>query len=378
MSKYFSSDYDVTVLTTEPQYPNSELYRNKKDWQSKVNENIKVIRVSTKKKSYKHFLMVRLFLYLEVFIKLFRGIHNDLSKEKYDFIFVSSPPLSIPLLGIYAKYKFKAKLILDVRDLWPETLTAIKSISSLILQYISYPLEKKIYQSSNSIIVNSEAFIPYIREIIGPDKEIVFIPNSLTTKEFNYDKKYENKETIQIIYAGNLGIAQDLSVFLELANAFKNNNIVKFVLMGYGIYSQDIIDTVKKRNLTNIEILQPEPRAKVLERMKESDIAYIGLENQSAFHTVIPGKLIDYMGAGLPIIALTYGYSRKIIEEADAGIVLNLDDGIDDWVKSIEGLIYHSDVRRYYGENSRIYAQKHFDWDSNQNLLGKVLKNLDD
>lgn len=379
ISKYLNTAYEVTVLTTEPQYPTSELYESKNSWDNITNNDIKVIRIRTKKNIFKRFLILRMFLYLEVFFQMFKVIYRDMSNEKYDFIFVSSPPLSIPVLGIYAKYKFNSKLILDVRDLWPETLSAIKGIFFRLLQYISYPIEKIIYRLSDSIIVNSEAFIFYIQGIVGLNKDIKFIPNSLTSEEFNYDKNYYgNKKVVQIIYAGNLGVAQDLSVFLELANFFRDSTKVKFVLVGYGIYKQEIIDNIKKRNLLNVEFLQPEPRIKTLERMRASDIAYMGLGNQSIFHTVIPGKLVDYMGSGLPIIALTYGQSKKIIEEADAGINLNFEDGIEEWVKSVEKLIYSSDARMYYGENARMYAFKHFNWDNNQHTLGKVLKNLDE
>ncbi|EGO2713201.1 glycosyltransferase family 4 protein [Enterococcus faecalis] len=378
ISKYLNEKYKVTVLTIEPQYPTSELYENIYDWQEKNDDNLKIIRIRTSKKKSKRFLILRLSLYLEVFIQLLKVIKKDIGNEKYDFIFVSSPPLSIPLLGIYAKYKFQAKLILDVRDLWPETLKAINGFFFIIIRYISYPIERIIYKKSDTIIVNSEAFIPYIHDITGYGKDIVYIPNSLTREEFNHLKKNKKSDSIQIIYAGNLGVAQDLRVFLALAEYLKDNNKVSFILIGYGIYQNKIIDTIREKKLLNVKLLNPEPRKKTLKRMYESDIAYMGLENQTVFQTVTPGKLIDYMGTGLPVIGLTYGHSRKIIEEAKAGVVLNAEDGIDVWIKEVEKLIYFSDTRMFYGNNAREYAYEHFNWDNNKHLLRKVFENTDE
>lgn len=248
ISKYLNENFNVTILTTEPQYPDNVLYKNIHEWETKRDENLNVIRVRTKRKSSNKSLILRMVLYIRVFIQLFKVIKKKLSNEKYDFIFVSSPPLSIPLLGIYAKYKFQAKLILDVRDLWPETLRAIKGLFFTVLRYVTYPVEKIIYKISNTIIVNSEGFTPYVKKKVCSDKDIVYIPNSLTSKEFVYNKKYKHDGVIQIIYTGNLGVAQDLSVFLDLAEFFKDNAKIVFVLVGYGIYRNDIIKIVKEKN----------------------------------------------------------------------------------------------------------------------------------
>lgn len=373
-----SEKFEVTVITNEPQYPSSKLYRNKKEWLSELDMSLDIKRVSKKNRRFRGFLIQRIFLYFNNFIQLFKIIQKELINEKFSFIFVSTPPLSIPLLGIYAKFKFRAKLILDVRDLWPETLTSIKGILSTVIRHLSYPIEKKIYRSSDCIIVNSKMFTSYIRDIVKDDVEIIFLPNSLKSTEINQDKIYIKKEIIQIIYTGNIGIAQDLSIFLELADFFKENKNVKFVLMGYGIHREQIVKTIKEKDLSNISILRPETRKKTLKRLKQSDIAYLGLSNEDIFKTVIPGKLIDYMGAGLPIVGITHGVSKELIEEANAGIIFRYEDGIEKWVQQIEKLINCPELRKYYGENAMSYAEENFKWDKNKQLLGKAFEKLDE
>ncbi|EUJ52458.1 glycosyltransferase [Listeria fleischmannii] len=186
ISENLSEHFQLTVLTTEPQYPKKDIYEDSRFWQEKI-DNIEVKRVVTKNRRFERNFLARFLLYLEVLWKLLKIICKD--KNQYDLVFVSTPPLSIPLLGLFAKRKFKAGLIVDVRDLWPETLKAVKGIFTRIIRYLAYPIERFIYLKADEIIVNSEGFIPYIRKIVGEEKEIYFIPNSLTKEEFEQKKR---------------------------------------------------------------------------------------------------------------------------------------------------------------------------------------------
>lgn len=114
--------YDVKILTSDPSYPNRNLYKDSSYW---YDENIEkdIVRIHPKTRKYTRNLFRRLILYIEVAFRLILAICKD--KEKYDYIFVSTPSIFIPVAGMFAKRKMKAKLIVDVRDLWPESLIGI-------------------------------------------------------------------------------------------------------------------------------------------------------------------------------------------------------------------------------------------------------------
>lgn len=370
ISENLSEHFQLTVLTTEPQYPKKDIYEDSRFWQEKI-DNIEVKRVVTKNRRFERNFLARFLLYLEVLWKLLKIICKD--KNQYDLVFVSTPPLSIPLLGLFAKRKFKAGLIVDVRDLWPETLKAVKGIFTRVIRYLAYPIERFIYLKADEIIVNSEGFIPYIRKIVGEEKEIYFIPNSLTKEEFEQKKESNKTDEITIIYAGNLGIAQDLSIFLSLAERFKHNKKVHFLVIGYGIHYQEIKDQVKKQNLTNVVIKPPEPREKVFKRLQKADIAYMGLDSHPVFQTVIPGKVIDYMGAALPIIGITSGYSKHIIELAGAGVVLDKEADLNKLEEVVMEWIFSPKSRKCYGENGKRFATQYFNWEKNKKELERIV-----
>ncbi|MBA3926758.1 glycosyltransferase family 4 protein [Listeria rustica] len=370
VSENLSTNYDLTIWTTAPQYPRKDIY-DQSEFQQEELKNAEVKRIATKNKRFEKILFFRFLLYLEVLWKLLRLVWED--KNEYDSILVTTPPLSIPIIGLIAKRKFKSRLIVDVRDLWPETLKAVKGFFPRCIRYLAYPLERLIYRRADKILVNSEGFIDYIRRIVGDEKEICFIPNSLTKNELIVEKQEVVDNQVTIIYAGNLGVAQDLTLFLSLAHSFKEQSDVRFLVIGYGIHykqmQQDIID----RELTNVDIKPPEPREKVFQRLLKADIAYMGLDKHPVFQTVIPGKVIDYMGASLPIIGVTSGYSKKIIEQAGAGVVIEKDGDFEILKNTVKEWIESPEIRTQHGQCGKNFAMEHFNWEKNKEPLERIV-----
>lgn len=360
--------FEVTVLTTEPQYPKKEIYKDTEFCEESLSSYcIRRIQITTN--HFERNLFNRFCLYVEVLLRMLNRIRKD--KEKYDIIFVTSPPLSIPLVGLVAKRKFKAQLIIDIRDLWPESFSIFKGAIPKILRYLTYSVERKILQKADKVIINSEGFLPYIRKIVGNKKKIYFLPNSLTGEELAFERKENPKEDITIIYAGNMGYAQDLESFFLLAKQFEKNSRVGFLLIGYGANYEKIKEKIKADKV-NMEIKPPEPRKKVLERLHRADIAYVGLKDFLVFQTVLPGKIIDYMSASLPIIGVTVGYSKKLIEESGSGVVSQKGD-IEQMVAYIEEWIDDPKKRMEYGENGKKFAEKHYNWQYNKEKLVKII-----
>lgn len=116
--------YHVEVLTTEPTYPSREIYSQDCFWnEQEIDSDQNITRLSVQNKRYSSSLFSRLFYYLEIMLKMFFYVTKD--KNKYDIVFVTSPPIFVAFVGLVAKYRYKAKLLLDIRDLWPESLKGV-------------------------------------------------------------------------------------------------------------------------------------------------------------------------------------------------------------------------------------------------------------
>lgn len=368
--KILNKDHKIHVLTTNPTYPNREIYEDEKFWQDSPTE---VTRIKTRTQCYTTNLFLRMILYLETILKMI--FHVSCSKEKYDTILISTPPIFISLVGFIAKKKWQAKLIIDVRDLWPETLLGIGKIKGHVLLKIAYYFEKKMYQVADQIIVNSEAFSDYLIQK-GVDKNVItYIPNGLTIEELILPKKMNQTKKTTIIYTGNIGLAQNLEVLLQIAYKLQYDQTIHFKIVGYGYKKEQLIKKIIERKLTNmITVLPPDIRENVLAMTIDADIAFLSLEDHDVFNTVIPGKLIDYMGCGVPILGVLSGYSQSIVENNNCGFVYKKDE-IDKIIADIFYLQYAKKVKSKLGENGYRYAKDNYNWTINSKKLNKVVNN---
>ncbi|WP_419882832.1 glycosyltransferase family 4 protein [Peribacillus sp. B-H-3] len=359
--------YDVTVLTMKPSYPNQSLYQDEQFWDEKDIEKDIVRLQPGKIKSYTSSKWNRLFHYMETMILFIWKVMT--LKKKYDYVFVSTPPIFPSVAGMIAKKKMKAALITDVRDLWPESLIGVGVFANKRILKLAYYFEKMLYQYSDKIIINSPGFREYILSKGVGDNNIQFIPNSLTAEEFDIRKTLPplSEKRIKVIYTGNIGLAQDVSKLIEVAEKLKSHTFMEFTIIGYGFRKKEIEEAILKKGLRNIKLIDARNRRVTLQEISSSHIAYVSLVEKDVFHKVLPGKIIDYMCVGKPIVGDVAGRAQEIIGEAQCGLVAE-ERNVEQICRHILTLAENKQLRKAYGENGYQYAKQHFQW--NQNIQG--------
>lgn len=363
--------YEVTVLTTEASYPNKKLYVDRKFWNDDLlNKDKNIHRVSVTNRKYSYSMFNRLLYYLEVTFRMILFVLYD--RKKYGTVFISSPPIFIGFVGIIAKVKYKVKLILDIRDLWPESLKGVGVFNNKFIIWIFSLFEKFLYKKADYIVVNSVEFIDYIYNNSNKSREeIKFIPNSARAAEMSLKDK-KNSGEFKIIYTGNLGLAQDIELLKKLAIQLNHYNI-RMSIVGYGMKRQELVEFVKKNSLEHISFIKPTTREECLKINAQHHIGIISLEEKEIFNTVLPGKLIDYMITGLPLVASASGYSKYIIEKYGAGYVSEKRD-IDEIISFILSLKNNAEIRTRMGENAKKLISSKFLWEENIETLIEIFE----
>ncbi len=273
------------------------------------------------------------------------------------------------------------RLILDVRDLWPESLLGVGVFANRFVLFIAYSLEKFLYRSADQIIVNSEGFIPYI-ELKGITRDIIsFMPNSLTEKELQMIKHQpkendKKQEGITVIYTGNIGLAQDIKKLIDVAEYLKKYEHIQFKIIGYGFKSYEVAEVIKKKKLLNMEIVKAKSRSATLKEVAKAHIAYVSLVDKKVFQTVLPGKIIDYMCMKKPIVGDVAGYAKKVITEAECGIISH-SRTVEELGKHILTLAEDEVLRRGKGNNGYGYAFQHLRWKNNIRVLTNLMEEQD-
>ncbi|WP_026581959.1 glycosyltransferase family 4 protein [Bacillus sp. J33] len=363
--------YEVSVITSDPAYPNMKIYEQSNFWDDpSIEDNTsKISRIQVTNRKYSRSILNRLFFYVEVAIKLYIRILKD--KGNYDIVFATSPPIFIAIVGFLAKVKFRCHFLLDIRDLWPESLKGVGIFNNTFIIKIFSEVEKFLYKKADHIIVNSMGFMDYIHDKASiPFGKISYIPNAAKETEINRNPSSTGKA--KVIYTGNIGLAQNIEFFKQLAKKLSQKNI-ELTIIGYGIKSKELIEYIQQEELKNVTLHSPLTRKECLDTISRHHVGIVSLNNKEVFDTVLPGKVVDYMTCKIPIVASVSGYSKKVIEQNKVGLVSETRD-VDEILKHIEYLLKDPQLSSEMSNNCEKSIRESFLWEKNIIKLEEIIE----
>ncbi|MGE6630258.1 glycosyltransferase family 4 protein [Bacillus sp. NPDC077027] len=361
--------YDIKVLTTHPTYPQRNFYNSRDFWdEEELNrEKERITRVEVKNKKYAFSFLNRLIYYLEIMVKMIIFIFKD--KNKYDLIYVTTPPIFVAFAGIIAKYRYKTKMILDLRDLWPDSLKGVGVFKNPVIIWMFKFAEKYIYTKSDHIVINSEGFQEHL---LNQKQKTTFIPNSTRKDELPQNINRTTND-FTVVFAGNLGLAQDVATLRNIAIQLKEYNI-KMLILGYGVNKRSLEEFVNKRELSHVEFIKPVSRKQCLNIMSKCDVGIATLNNSLIFETVLPGRIIDYLSCRLPVVASVSGYSKELIEREGVGLVAQTKSS-KEMVSLILQLYNDPTLVQKKKKNCGEFIERNFLWENNILILDHLIKN---
>ena len=250
-----------------------------------------------------------------------------------DTIIVSSLSLLTILNGLILKYRYKCRLVFEVRDIWPLTLTEEGGFkkSNVFIRILNF-VEKIGYKYSDHIVGTMPNLKEHVEHVIGREKRVSCIPmgidiNSIEKSsplDSEFYEKYLSHKSFKIIYAGSIGISNALDTFLNCAQLMKDNKNIKFIVVGDG----DLKKNYQRiyGDLRNLIFVPKVPKEKVQSVLSYADVLYLCVHKSKVWeYGQSLNKLVDYMYAGKPIIASFSGF-HSMINEAKCGSFISSND----------------------------------------------------
>jgi len=249
---------------------------------------------------------------------------------KPDVVIVSSMPIFSILSGYYLKKKFRAKLLFEIRDIWPLTLQQLgnKSKNHPAVRFIGW-FEKLGYRKADTIV----SLLPYAHEhienVAGKAVNFQYIPNGIDPKEIGHEKipvKLEGKikkNKFIIGYAGSIGLANALEYLVEAAIQLESEDEIFFMIVGDGSLREDL----KKRahDRPNILFYSRIKKSQVQHLLSHFDVCFVGRNDTSLFkHGVSANKYFDYMLSGKPILD-SNNFIKDPVELSGCGLIVQPD-----------------------------------------------------
>ena len=178
-----------------------------------------------------------------------------------------------------------------------------------------------------------------------------------------------------------IGLPQNVTSLIRVARNLRHIEDIEFKIIGTGIQKGKVLELIEHYNLKNINVYEPMPKNKVVEEVAKCHIGLAHLRKDSAFDLVIPGKVIDYMGIGIPIVAGVEGYAAKVINDSKSGLVVEPDDYVE-LSKAIMKIYNDKSLHKYYSINGIDYCLNNFCIENNLikyvELIEKVTRRNND
>jgi glycosyltransferase involved in cell wall biosynthesis len=356
--------HDVSVLTGFPNHPDGVIrpeYRRRfrRMICREILDGIKIIRTwllpFPNRKSYERVLNYSSFCVSAAIAGSF------LSRP--DVVIATSPQLLVGLSGWWIAKVKRVHLILEIRDLWPESLAAVGvgNPNSLLHRTLG-KIAGFLYRQADHVVVVTPAFRDYlIKNWRVPGEKISIVQNGVETKLFSpvdsgpLRSNLNAEDKFVVAYIGTLGLAHGLQTVIAAAENLKNTEPnVLFLLVGEGADRERILELAESKNLTNVRFVPQQPREKIPAYIAASDACLVLLKKSDVFKTVIPTKMLEFMSCGRPVILGVNGQAREILEQCGGGIYVEPENPVA-LCEAIQKLQQQDFLRNSMGRNGREY-----------------------
>jgi len=287
-----------------------------------------------------------------------------------DLVIATSPQLLTGLAGYWIARWKRVPFILEIRDLWPESLAAVGvGGQNGILYRTLENVAGFLYRRCDHVVVVTSAFrealvanwsVPSDKISVvenGVDTEL-FRPRTDEAQKIRSTAGWDNKFVVS--YIGTMGMAQGLETLIDAAARLQSwSPEIVVLFLGEGAEKERITGLVGERGIKNIEFVDQQPRENIPNYISASDVCIVPLRKSDLFRTVLPTKLLEFMACGKPVIVGVDGLARKIVEDANAGIVVEPQNSMA-LADAILHLSRHPQSCTALGEKGRKYILQKF------------------
>jgi len=324
--EWVKQGYAVTVITCAPNFPHGNVYEGYSNrlFSKELMDGIQVIRVWTYITANEGFSK-RILDYISFGLMSFiAGLFI-----RTNLIVATSPQFFTAVAGRWLSF-FKMKpWVMEVRDLWPESIAAVGAMKKGNIYRILEWIEFRLYKSAQKIVVVTDTFKNKISKRGIPAEKIFVHKNGVILDQYSIRLKDERLllENVQInnkkvfAYIGTHGMAHGLSFILNsLAKVSNEVPEAHFLFIGEGAEKENLIKLAKELNLSNVTFMPFVPKHEVVRYLSLMDIALVNLRKHDTFKDVIPSKIFEAAALNKPILLGLEGEAKGIVEYFNAGL----------------------------------------------------------
>ncbi|MEO8208920.1 MAG: glycosyltransferase family 4 protein [bacterium] len=385
-----ANGYSVDVITAFPYYQEKvdrtdykkKIFEKKNYQFSEIYEPIKIIR------SYAFFPKRKTF-FKRVWTFLSFAISSVIAsfklKEKdYLVVLTISPPF-FSCFSVYLISKIlRCPYILDIQDIYPETLEVLGIIKSkVIIKFLEF-LEIFLYKRAKKIIVISSGFkktlvdrgisrdkVEVIENWADPD---VFVNSEEMRKKLS--QKYSFNGKFIVMFVGTIGICQGLENSIKALEMLKEIEDIHFVFLGDGVSKNFLVNYVSNNNLKNATFIERQPHNLIPDFMSLGDVYLSHIRNNRLYSVTIPCKTYEYLAMGKPILMAVTGEGKELVERLKSGIGVEPENP-NNLADAVKEIYYNKELYKSLMNNGREYIINYANRKNMTQKFNDIMKTID-
>ena len=363
--EWVRNGHQVTVLTCAPNHPRGLVYPGYRNrlWQRERRDGIDIIRVVTYITPNEGFVR-RSLGYLSFMMAC---VCAAPFLPRADVLVTTSPQFFNGLAGYPVKLMKRIPWVLEIRDLWPESVLALGAVRNRLLIRLLSALERFAYRKCDHIVPVTEAFRSYIVAKGIAAEKISVVRNGVDLSLFDGDADPRELRArlglagkFVVSYVGTHGMAHGLETVLHAAARLRRHARIAFLLVGDGAERKRLLELRDQLGLNNVTMLAQLPKERMPQIWSLSDASLVLLRKLPLFETVIPSKIFESMAMGRPIILGVGGEARAIVEESQSGLVIDPESSTN-LCTAVLKLAHNPSLGRALGANGQRHVAAHFD-----------------
>lgn len=356
--RWVAAGHDVTVVTSR--YDKSDLKPEGFITHLDI-EGVKVILIDIKLSNNHSFTLRVLSFLLYALVSVYYALTLS-----FDVCIASSGPITVGLSGLAAKLRRKV-FVFEIRDIWPDGAVQLGVLNNPLLIGLARWFERLCYRYADVVAACSPGQADHVRNLI-PTKEVITIPNAsdndlmarIAPDLLMMPEELQGKKLV--VYTGTLGLMDDCFQIVEGARVLqeRGRNDIAVLFIGDGNERSDLEALSERYALSNLHFTGLMPKEEVVWWLRQAKAAFYTVKDVPVLHTGSPNKMFDAFAAGVPLIQVSQGWIRTMLEQERCGITVPLNNP-EAMADAVETLCDDAALQRTYAQNAKRLAETRFD-----------------
>ena len=294
------------------------------------------------------------------------------SRERFDTVVVSSPPITMSLPALLGAWRHRARLVIDVRDVFPDmgVRLGVWKADGPIVRALGAAVGALYRQAALVVAVTPSARRSILEHGVPADR-VLLAPNGFAFSQGVVPRPERSpRRPFTIAYAGNMGLATGLGMLLDAAALLRDRDDLRFVLAGGGLDAAKLQARIVSEGLNNVEFRGVVTRRESLELLALADATIVPLHR--GLTDAIPSKMFDALAIGCPMILSARGESVELLTRSETGLHVEPNDAVA-LARGIVECCNNRETLERRSLNGQRFVREHFDRDAIMGGLAQTI-----